>query len=167
MSNNLIEQIESAFQQTLHPGDENLVAHPSDPESQLVAQHFAGKRDWRSLTSVFLNEPRGTLSFFSDMAFRFYLPAFMIADVQGTLEWDDPSVRLCWFHTGSSGEQRIAKVWGGGTIKQRAEDCHRHFDSRQVSAIVAYLWWKLATSKDEDLCVTEALENYWLKREEE
>ncbi|TGK27547.1 hypothetical protein EHQ12_16160 [Leptospira gomenensis] len=167
MSDDLIQQIESAFQQIPHPGDEHLVTNPSDPESQLIARHFAGKRDWRGLGSDFLNEPCGALSFLSDMAFRFYLPAFMIADIQGALEWDDPSVRLCWSHTASGGEQRIGKVWGGGTIKDRAEDCHRHFDSRQVSAIIAYLLWKLVSNHDEDLCITEALENYWLKREED
>lgn len=162
MSAEIIDQIHIAFATSAYPGDDNLVANPYDEERQFVARHFKGKADWRTLDAKFLNAAPDALALFADDAFRFYLPAFLIADMRGELNSVDPTVRLCWSHTSQGGDEKIAKVWGGGTIRARAEACHNQFSAEQSAAIVAYLWRKLETG--EDICITEALEEYWLRR---
>lgn len=105
----------------------------------------------------------GALSFFSDEAFRFFLPAFLIADIKEELNFNDPSIRLCWALTPQAEGQKIAKAWGGETMGARARKCFDAFSKEQVHAIVAYLNYKL--SKDEyNPTIRQALESYWLKR---
>lgn len=81
----------------------------------------------------------GALSFFSDEAFRYYIPAFMIADLNDKLNFNDPTVRLCWQLTPQSENKKLAEVYGGKTIGERARICFDEFSKDQVSAIVDYL----------------------------
>ena len=59
-------------------------------EPYLLEEEFKGKTDWQLLDSEFIDQaPDGlasALSFFSDEAFRFYLPAYLIADIDGKLK---------------------------------------------------------------------------------
>jgi hypothetical protein len=61
------------------------------------------------------------------------------------------------------GETKIAKIWGGGTMEERRRKEFNRYDVAKVSAIVDYLWWKLASFED-DIVIEEALVNYWLDR---
>jgi hypothetical protein len=163
INDELIQKISAAFAEAQYPGDDCLVNESYGAEPDLVRNHFIGHSDWKKLTHEFLDFD-GALSFLSDKAFRFYIPAFMIADINEKLDYNDPIVRLCWSVTPQSENEKIAKIWGGGTIKERAKKCFDKFSKEQVSAIVAYLHWKL--SKDEYNCTIEqAMENYWLHRE--
>ncbi|MFL5764593.1 MAG: DUF6714 family protein [Bacteroidia bacterium] len=157
----LIEEITNAFSGTEFPGDENLVAKSYGEEPELIRKHFSGQNNWNELMPGFLDHD-GALSFFSDEAFRFYLPAFMIADINEHLSFNDPSVRLCWSVTPQSEDKKLAAVFGGGTLGERARECFRHFSAEQVKVIVAYLLWK--QEQYDDYCVKQALKNYWLKR---
>jgi hypothetical protein len=88
----------------------------------------------------------------------------LIADLRGELSLVAPEVRLCAFLTPQSEGQKVAKVWGGGTMGERARRCFDQLDSRQVTVVIEYLRWKLERLGFEDPTITQALEHYWLKR---
>ena len=99
-------------------------------------------------------------------AFARRLPAYLVADLEGTLLTGDPTTRLCAFVTPLMENKRLAKFYGGGTLGEHARREFALFDAAQVAAIVAYLWWKLDEA-GYDPTVEQALENYWLPREAE
>jgi hypothetical protein len=161
----LIKKIETAFANNVYPGDENLVSHSYSEKSEILRIHFKGTTDWRNLSADFLDQD-GALAFFSDAAYLFFLPAYIIADIRGELKWNNPTVSLCWSFTPQSENKKIAKIFGGGTLSERDKERFRCFTSEQVSAIVSYLSWKVDFEGEEDLSISQALENYWLPREQ-
>lgn len=90
--------IGDAFKKAIYPGDDNLVATMSD-EALLTRKAFLGKQRWEELDSEFLDRaPSGlgsALSFLSDIAFRFYLPAFLRAHLNHRLHFVDPCFHVC------------------------------------------------------------------------
>lgn len=164
----IIEEIETAFDAVEYPGDDNLTDSQYGEEPELLKAEFRGKTDWKTLESEFLDQAPGgwgtALSFFSAQAFRFYLPAYLRADLRGDISIADPAFHLCMFVTPQAEGKRIAKVWGGGTMGEHMRDRFREFDCPQVRAIIAYLWWRLRTT-DYDPTIEQALESYWLQRE--
>ncbi|MGD8380223.1 MAG: hypothetical protein PVI37_02735 [Gammaproteobacteria bacterium] len=170
MSDTLISRIEQAFDEVEYPGDEFLARSTVGEEAEALVRDFRGKREWRSLSASFLDQaPEGwgtATAFLSPEAFRFYLPAYLIADIRGQLQRADPSGRLCLSLTPQGERKKIAAVWGGGTMGDYARAEFDRYSGAQVSAVVAYLWWKL-TSEGANLVIEQAMENYWLEREAE
>ncbi len=164
----LIAKIERAFADVEYPGDDDLTDSTYGEEPAALVKDFRGKTDRQQLDAAFLNQaPDGwgtALSFFSGNALRFYLPVYLIADVRGELDSTDPVSRLCSSLTPLGASQRIAKMWGGGTMGERARANFDKFDAAQVSAIVAYLRWKLDATGGHDPTIEQALEYYWLER---
>lgn len=170
MSQELIEQIEQAFSAVEYPGEDDLTSSSYGEEPDALKRAFAKKDNWQTLDPTFLDQaPEGwssALSFFSDRAFVFYLPAYLIADIRGDLNQVSPEFSLCYGVTPWSEGQKIAKIWGGGTIGERTRQRFALFTPEQVAVIVAYLWWKLAALASKELDnITLALENYWLERD--
>lgn len=165
----LIDLIERAFADVEYPGDDDLTDSTYGEEPAALVKDFSGKTDRRKLDAAFLNQaPDGwgtALSFFSGRALHFYLPIYLIADIRGELEGPDPVSRLCSSLTPLGGTQKIAQIWGGGTMGERARANFAKFSNAQVSAVVAYLRWKLGTKDGHDITIEQALENYWLKRD--
>lgn len=163
----LIEAIREAFSEVQFPGEGDLTNSFGD-EAEALVRDFRSQTDWRALSPEFLNQaPEGwgsALSFFSGRALQFYLAAYLIADVEGTLDIADPSSRLCAFLVYGYETKKLAKFYGGGTLGEYARKEFALFTAAQVSAIVAYLWWKL-DQNGYDLIIEQALENYWLERE--
>lgn len=163
----LVRQVHAAFADVVYPGDDRLSDSMGD-EPDALRHEFRGRDDWTALDIDFLNQaPDGwgsALSFFSGEALRFYLPAYLIADLEARLESSDPSYRLCAFVTPIMEDKRLANFYGGGTLGEHARREFALFDAAQVKVIVAYLWWKLAQVAY-DPTVEQALENYWLERE--
>jgi len=166
---NLIDKIEQAFADVKYPGDDDLTDSSYGEEPAALVNDFCGKTDRKQLDAAFLNQaPDGwgsALSFFSGNALRFYLPLYLIADIQGDLTSSDPVTRLCSSLTPLGASKKIAKVWGGGTMGERAQANFARFDAAQISAVVAYLWWKLEEAGGHDPRIEQALENYWLERD--
>ena len=164
---NLIETIQQAFAGESYPGDDQLTDSQYGEEPAALTEEFRGRTDWRSLDADFLNQaPDGwgsALSFFSAEALRFYLPAYLIADLRGQLYCGDPSSRLCAFLTPMTESKKLAKIHGGGTLGAYARDCFDRFSEAQAAAVVAYLWWKL-DQHGYDPTIEQAMENYWLGR---
>lgn len=165
----LIDQIEQAFADVEYPGDDDLTDSTYGEEPAALIVEFRGKTDWHDIDVAFLNQaPDGwssALAFFSARALRFYLPAYLIADLRGELGDPDPVSRLCSSVTPLGASQKIAKMWGGGTMGERARADFALFNATQVSAVVAYLWWRLEAAGGHDPTIEQALENYWLERQ--
>lgn len=165
----LIDQIEQAFADVEFPGNDDLTDSTYGEEPAALVNDFDGKTDRKQLDAAFLDQaPDGwgtALSFFSANALRFYLPNYLIADIRGELERSDPVSRLCSSVTPLGASRKIAKIWGGGTMGQRAQVDFAKFDATQVSAVVAFLWWRLDAVGGHDPTIEQALENYWLERD--
>jgi len=90
----VIAQITSAFATVEYPGDESLIGSNQGDEPFLLEEEFKGKTDWQALNPTFLDQAPGgfasALSFFSNEAFHFYLPAYLVADLKGQLEYTYP-----------------------------------------------------------------------------
>jgi hypothetical protein len=159
-------QIETAFAGVAYPGDHDLTSSTYGKEPEALKREFKGKRNWRELDAKFLDQaPEGwrtALSFFSDCAFVFFLPAYMIADLQNGLLEVTVEFHLFYGLTSATANEKIAEIWGGGTTGQGARRKYDQFDARQVAAIIAYLRWKLEQQADEN--ILQALERYWLQR---
>src|SRR3954462_14775879 len=73
-------QIHRAFARGEYPGAWCLTNSREGFEPGWLDEEFKGKSDWRALDAAFIDQaPNGygtALSFFSDEAFRFYLPAY-------------------------------------------------------------------------------------------
>jgi hypothetical protein len=105
---------------------------------------FRGKSDKESLDTEFLDKaPDGlgsALSFFSDEAFRFYLPAYLIADIDGKLERVDPIFFLLHGLDESTWKERVNPArYGDRTWFDVARYKFAMFTRAQAMAIVAYL----------------------------
>ena len=164
----LIERIREAFAAAELPGEDALTTSFGE-EAEALVRDFRARDDWRNLTAEFLNQaPEGwgtALSFFSGPALRFYLAAYLVADLEGTLEIGDASTRLCAFVAPGYENKKLAKFHGGGTLGEHARREFSLFSAEQVSAIVDYLRWKL-DQNGYDPTIEQALENYWLERVE-
>ena len=168
-TSNLIQKIELAFADVEHPGDCNLTDSTYGEEPAALTTEFAGKTIWKNLDPEFLDvAPCGwgtALSFFSGEALQFFLPAYLIADLQKQLAHQDPVYRLCSSVTPLVENQKISKMWGGGTMGDHARADFSRFTPEQISVIIDYLWWKLET-EGYNPTIEQALENYWLERHE-
>ncbi len=161
--------ISSAFAGARYPGDWCLINTLEGSEPARVGEAFTGKTDWRTLDASFIDQaPDGlgsALSFFSDEAFRFYLPAFMIADVDGKLDKADPVFSLTHgLDDESRGERVNPGRYGDRTWFELKRCKFAMFTPVEVRAIVAYL--QLMSEKDDfaKLSIEQALTNYWTRR---
>lgn len=78
----LIQEIETAFAGTEYPGDHRLVYADTDEhlEAREIAEAFRGM-DWRELSVDMLRYHSQSLFFMTADAYRFYLPAYLVAAV--------------------------------------------------------------------------------------
>lgn len=164
----LLEELKAAFpakrDRWIGPlVDSYLGDEPADTE-----RAFTYKEDWTQLDAGWLDKVPGGLgsamSFLSDEAICFYLPAFIAADVQRRLERVRPSFHLVH----GFDEDSRHKLIGGlskGTWTERATERWQRLTAEQVAAVVHYLEWKVAL-EGVDFAgeETEALAYYWYPR---
>src|SRR5262249_27990453 len=139
----VIEQIVSAFSGTTYPGDWCLRAGGEGDEPYLVEQAFKGKTDWRAVDPAFVDRaPDGfasALSFFSDEAFRFYLPAYLIADLRGQLQYSSPVFHVTHGLDDGTRDGRVnPRRYGERTWFEHARHKFAMFTKPEAAAIVAY-----------------------------
>jgi hypothetical protein len=163
------EQITAAFTGVEYPGDWRLVDSSYGTEPLYVEQDFKGKGDWRALAPAFLDlAPDGlasALSFFSDEAFRFYLPAYLVADVRGQLERVHPVFYLTHgLDDSSRGELIEPRLLGRRTWFDEKRHRFSVFRAEEASAIVAYLVLKRDSDESSRQMIDQALQNYWNER---
>jgi uncharacterized protein DUF6714 len=146
----LKDQIRTAFASVRYPGDKKLRGSDQTDEPFAVEHEFYGKSDWRVLSPEFIDRaPKGlgtALAWFSDAAFRFYLPAYLMADLDGKLERSEPRTYL------TDHFERFAA-----------------FTREEAAAVAAFLEFKLAQlempyARQQRRRIENALINYWYGR---
>ncbi len=163
--------IRSAFSCVQYPAMGNIVSGYEEDEPELVEKAFKGKKDWTVLSAEFLDKApedsdASALHFFSDEAFHFYLPAYLIADIDFRMKKASPAFSLSHGLTQESKNERInPKRYGERTWWDRAVYQFSIFNQEECRAVVAYLELKMALGdKFDKPRIREALENYWYER---
>jgi hypothetical protein len=162
--------IREAFADTPYPGDEALVRSQGDEPDEVV-ELFRGRTDWRALPADFVDRAGAAspsaLSFFSAGAFRFYLPAYLMADLDGALEYTDPLFYLFHGLDDATRGESVHVPGAGPTTWWGVQQEHlAGFTAAEAAAIVAYLRWRMAGDEPDFArrSVQQALDNYWLDR---
>ena len=177
----LVAEIRAAFAETPYPGDHELCGSDQGDEPAEYAMELRGLQ-WRSLHPELLARNYAALSFLSDAGFRYFLPAFLIADLSGDESNADPVFHLTRGVSGPEGRlfdastlQLVRSTLGPaavGMFKRAARKFHQ-IDWRQYSlrrfaaftqperlAIIRYLEHQ-ATDEFNAAPVHRALEGYW------
>lgn len=178
----VVEIIDHAFGGNEYPGDAWLQGSRDGDEPFEECGAFVGQTDWRALAPAFLDQHYVVLSFFSEAAFRFYLPAFLIADLRDRLQTADPVFHLVGGFSDFAvthrvdGQEFIIRSGGSQFINPRRYGASRFIDHarqrlsvfcrEEASAIVAYLEQVMSRpSRETDRRAIEAgLVGYWRDR---
>ena len=136
-----------------------------------VERAFADKFDWRLLEASFLDSaPNGlgsALSFFSDEAFRYYLPAYLLADLDNALEGVDVAFHLSHGLDDKTRDEPInPQRYGARTWLDAARSRFSGFTADEAHAIAEYLAYK-ADREEIDFVresLEQALRTYWRQR---
>jgi hypothetical protein len=160
-----------AFAAVEFPGDWCLINSHEGNEPFLLEQEFKGKDNWRSLDASFIDQAPGgfgtALSFFSDEAFHFYLPAYLLADLDGRLKQADPVFHLTHGLDRVSRHEKInPRRYGERTWFEYARYKFAIFNGQERAAIAGYLKYKRDSetlAELEKVRIDDALGNYWLR----
>ncbi len=178
----IIDQIRQAFGGNEYPGDGYLQGSRAGCEPDEEVGPFVGRRDWRDLEPEFLDGHYVALSFFSEAGFRFFLPAYLVADLQGQLQTADPVFHLThgFFEITvestikgrvfllTTGKSKLLnpRRYGALTFHDYARYRLSVFTREEAAAIVAYLKFRMnaAGTKVEQEQIEAALAAFWLER---
>lgn len=177
----LVAQIRSAFEHTPYPGDQQLCGSSQGDEPAGYALEFRGL-DWRTIHPDFLSYNYASLSFFSAEGFRYFLPAYLVADVLGLLDSGDPEFHLTHGLVDDNSSATIESLAKSGELSGEALELAREsqrrppvdwyqytvqrlsgFTREEKKAIVAYLRYAAEHSEFSQPRVEAALNRYWLK----
>ncbi|KWT66906.1 hypothetical protein APY04_2313 [Hyphomicrobium sulfonivorans] len=164
----IIEELKTAFPAKRSKRFVPMVNSVYGDEPFLIKAEFTDKDDWTKLTPEWLDVvPKGlasALSFLSNEAIRFYIPAFLAADLNGALDRVDPTFTLFHGFDNSSRHRRISPT-KDETWTDFARHRWDHLTQAQAIAIVHYLEWRI---EQDGLFMhretTEALATYWYPR---
>ncbi|MFQ5802988.1 MAG: hypothetical protein ACE5JQ_08855 [Candidatus Methylomirabilales bacterium] len=178
----VMNHIRKAFANVEVPGDDFLQGSFDGCEPYEVVGPFKGRHDWRTVDAEFLDAHYDALNFFSEAGFRFFLPAYLIADLQDKLQTADPVFHLTHGFSDASVEiptktgsfvRRIGKSafvnprrFGAMTFYDYAQYRLSVFTKEEAQAIVAYLRYKRDADPhmlDNDK-IDAALNVFWLDR---
>jgi hypothetical protein len=177
-----IEQIEAAFAGNEFPGARFLQGSFEGCEPYDEVGPFGELEDWRGIDAGFLDGHASALSFFSEAGFRFFLPAYLIADLRGLLRTADPLFHLThgfsdWTTEVRSGDRTLVlrhgrtslvnpRRYGAMTPYDHARYRLSVFTREEAGAIAAYLKFKRDSDPDviDADAIDAALDSFWLKR---
>jgi hypothetical protein len=175
----VIAQIRAAFGGNTYPGDNYLQGSFEGSEPYEEISFFKGKQDWSLLSAQSLDAHYDALHFFTEEGFRFFLPAYLIADLKDQLQTADPRFHLTGgFHVTSveipTTTRSFLRSVGGSVLlnpnrygAMTYEDYARYrlsiFTREEATAIVAYL--KIVRERDvhgiHTAEIDAALNNFW------
>jgi hypothetical protein len=178
----VIGHIQDVFGGTPYPGDPYLQGSYEGCEPYDEVGFFKGKTDWRAIDPAELDMHYMALSFFSEAGFRFFLPAYLIADLRDQLRTAEPLFHLTGgFHTTSieiplQGGRFLRKTggtvllnpqrYGAITFQDYARFRLSVFCREEAAAIVAYLEYR--RGQDEygihTAAIDAALDAFWRER---
>ncbi len=178
----VIKQIRAAFGTNTYPGDRFLQGSFEGCEPYEEVGAFVGKTDWTKLDSQILDVHYCALGFFSEAGFRFFLPAYLIADLRGELQTADPLFHLTHgfssiaivvpvesktFRRSTGGDVLLnPRRYGAMTWGDYARQRLSVFTREESKAIVEYMNWR----RDRDemgldrSSIEAALKQFWLDR---
>ncbi|MGE5048104.1 MAG: DUF6714 family protein [Deltaproteobacteria bacterium] len=165
----LKERVRRAFAEVKRPPNGALHARDKGEDGLLLEDDFQDKHDWRTLDGAFLDQaPKGfasALSLFSPDGLRYFLPAYLIADMDGRLDRVDVALRLSAPFTEAARTTRVEpRRFGSLTHFEAAQQRFAELAYDEVAAIVAFLDNKAARDVGGISPVGEALANYWRPR---
>jgi hypothetical protein len=180
----VVAAIRDAFARGEYPGDPFLQGSFDGEEPYEEVGAFKARADWASLEPEFLDAHYTALGFFSEAGLRYFLPAFLVADVRGRLHTADPVFHLTHGFSDQSHEERIGgrvfvRRWGKTALVNPRRygaatwlDYARYrlsvFTREEAAAIVAYLRWKRSADATADererAAIAAALDTFWLER---
>ena len=160
-------QIRAAFVTAPRPPAGSLhMSEQSEEASTLLEADFAGRESWQHLDASFIDQaPDGfgtALSFFSDEAFRYFLPAYLIADLDGLLLQADPVFHLTHGLTNATRDLHLAGGLDGITWWQYRTGRLAAFVPAERAAIAAYLAHRAEVDDVARDDIEQSLANYWL-----
>lgn len=174
--------IRRAFVDVPYPGDAFLVGRFDGCEPEDSVAPFRGHTSWAAVEPALLDANADALSFFSEAGFRFFLPAFLLADLSDELERADPLFHLVHgFHDSSvtveAGGERFEKHLGRSAFvnprrygAMRFEDYARYrlsiFAREEAGAILAYLENRAGIYVDRAEEIADAIRAFWRPRSE-
>jgi hypothetical protein len=178
----VLQMIRDAFGKNEYPGDAFLQGSTEGCEPYDEVAPFRGIAEWEKLEPGFLDAHAAALSFFSEAGLRFFLPAYLIADVRGQLKSADPLTPLTHgfsdvevkvtvnnrhfiLRTGKS-ELLNPRRYGAATFYDYAKYRLSIFTREEAQAIVAYLEYKrdLDVRTPDRTRIDAALASYWNAR---
>ncbi len=164
---NLVEQIKAAFDETPYPGDDRLCGSEQGDEPAEYALEFRGL-SWKTLHPDFLAYHSASLSFFTDEGFRYFLPAYLIADLMmSELEGAWSNAEPVFHLTHGLGEDKLDESSNDLTDNfdwyEIATQKFSHFNLTERKAIIAYLQYASTQTEWYREQINSALERYWLK----
>jgi hypothetical protein len=178
----VIEHIRQAFCDTERPGDAFLQGSHEGCEPGESIAPFIGVADWSQLDPMVLDANYTALSFFSEGGFRYFMPAYLIADLQDRLQTADPV-----FHLTNGFSDTVVKIPAGQRIYEKTigksafvnplrygamtwQDHARCqlsvFTREEAGAIVAYLEYKRDAAPHglNAEGINAALDSFWRDR---
>ena len=181
----VIAGIHHAFRETDHPGDAFVQGSHEGCEPAEVTDPFKGVAHWSAVDQALLDGVSTALSFLSEGGFRHFLPAFLIADLNGQLQTADPIFHLTHGFSDSSVkvptgtgvyEKTIGKSalvnprrYGAMTWSDQARARLSVFTREEAGAIVSYLEYKrdADSSGVSNREINAALDGFWRQRARE
>ena len=180
----VIREIQAAFINNEYPGDNYLQGSFEGSEPFEEIEPFKGQKDWMKIPSQVLDRHTGALNFFSEAGFRYFLPAYLVADINNELMYADPLFHLIHGFSERSVEHVIGtrvfvrKIGNNAFVNPRRfgamtfYDYARYrlsiFSREEARAIIAYLKYKMDSNPEEFNSeeIIEALNSFWLERAE-
>jgi hypothetical protein len=178
----IIHMICDVFAGNEYPGDAFLQGSTEGCEPYDEVGSFQGRTDWKSIEPSFLDAHAGALSFLSEAGLRFFLPAYLTADIQGKLKSAHPVILLTHgfsdvevrtiindrdfvLRTGKS-ELVNPRRYGAATFYDYAQYRLSIFTREEAQAIVAYLEYKRDVDpySSDRMRIDAALGSYWRER---
>lgn len=178
----LQQRIHDAFGGNPYPGDAYLVGSRQGDEPEEEIAPFRAHRDWREVPAALLDAHGGALHFFSEAGLRFFLPVFLLADLDGALDRADPIFTLTHgfadavvevavggaLHRRAIGGSALVNplLYGAMTARDHARARLSVFCREEAAAIAAYLQARRAdpAAGTSSTAITAALDTFWYDR---
>ena len=164
----IADELRAAFPATRAARFTPMVNSVQGHEPARVASDFADRDDWTTLQPDWLDaSPDGlssALSFLADEAVRFYIPAYLAADLKGALKTVDPAFELVHGFDDMFRDLRI-RPREETTWTDLARARWDGLSHPQAAAVVHYLEWLI--ERDGIAArhgIVEALAAYWYAR---
>lgn len=179
MPDRLIALIDRSFSHATYPGDAFLAGSRDGCEPDETVSQFFGIPDWRAAGAELLDGCYDALSFFSEGGLRFFLPAYLVADLGGRLQTADPVFHLTHgflqtehpyegvsrvFNRRTGGAVLLNPLrYGAASWQDQARWRLSVFCREEAAAIVEYLRFRRAHDTDgfDEPAIDAALAAFW------